>query len=118
AGVISQCRVCLLCDCMAIHRLQVASTCPGDSQQHAMCGRCLREQLQHHEGIRNVTVEPGPNGFSTLVLDYDPRLVTLGELDEQTRRVGLCLSPNRAKMVLGIEGMVSPRSEQAIEAAL
>lgn len=55
---------------------------------------------------------------ATLELDYDPRLLTLTQLDQQISDAGLCLSPHRAEIVLPIQGMVSPRSEQAIETAL
>lgn len=103
---------------MAVQSFKVSATCPRSPQQHEMCGRCLRDQLKDRTGIRSVKLHPQADGQAILELDYDPRLITLAELDAEVRRVGFCLSPDRAEMVLGIEGMVSPRSEQVIEAVL
>ncbi|HWP39573.1 MAG TPA: hypothetical protein VNL70_01515, partial [Tepidisphaeraceae bacterium] len=103
---------------MAIQTFRVWSTCSSDGQQHELCGRCLRDRLLSRTGIRNVTLHPPTDGQTLLELDYDPRLITLEQLNEEVHRVGFCLSPDRAEMVLGIQGMVSPRSEQVIEAVL
>jgi Cd2+/Zn2+-exporting ATPase len=80
----------------------------------------VQESLTGRPGIRDIRLrcESEQSDAATLELDYDPRLVTLSEIDQQAHRAGLCLSPTRAQVVLGVEGMVSPRSEQAIEAAL
>ncbi|HEY7090196.1 MAG TPA: heavy metal translocating P-type ATPase [Tepidisphaeraceae bacterium] len=104
---------------MPTQSLKVSSTCPViGKDHHETCGQCLSEHLRGHPGIRGLRLHPAANGQSTLELDYDPRLITLGELNEEVKRAGLCLSPDRAEMVLGIDGMVSPRSEQVIEAVL
>ncbi len=103
---------------MAIQTIRVAESCPRDDAQHEMCSRCLRDQLHDKPGVRSITVHPDGTGQASLELDYDPRLITLAELNEEVKRVGFCLAPERAEMVLGIEGMVSPRSEQVIETIL
>ncbi|WP_428938605.1 heavy metal translocating P-type ATPase [Fontivita pretiosa] len=103
---------------MAIQTFPVSAICSRDGQQHELCGRCLRERLLNQAGIRNVTLHPPTNGQALLELDYDPRLITLEQLNDEVHRAGFCLSPDRAEMVLGIDGMVSPRSEQVIETVL
>src|SRR5262245_29323735 len=104
---------------MATRSIPVSASCPRDgSPQHGKCGLCLREQLRGRAGIRELNLRPTDGGQATLELDYDPRLISLAELNEEVKRVGLCLSPDRAQMVLGIDGMVSPRSEQVIETVL
>jgi Cd2+/Zn2+-exporting ATPase len=125
---------------MAIQTIRVSASCPGIGpdgapDQKEVCGRCLREQLHGRNGIRSATLRCHGNGDGNgdgdgngngngngedvhLELDYDPRVITLAEIDQEIRNVGFCLSPDRAQMVLGIEGMVSPRSEQVIETVL
>lgn len=109
---------------MATQSIKVAASCPGlcpgKTDQVEICGRCLRDQLVGKPGIREAALRCHGNGDGDVHLDleYDPRLITLGDIDSEVKRVGFCLSPSRAQMVLGIEGMVSPRSEQVIEAVL
>jgi Cd2+/Zn2+-exporting ATPase len=109
---------------MATQSIKVAASCPGlcptEGDQIAVCGRCLRQQLVGHPGIRDIALRCHGNGDGDvrLELEYDPRLITLADIDNEVKRVGFCLSPDRAQMVLGIDGMVSPRSEQVIEAVL
>jgi len=104
---------------MATTSLKLDATCPKDSPSHARCASCLREQMRGMAGIRNVDLicKEGDTQ-AVLELDYDPRLVSLNDLTAETLRAGACLSPTRAQVVLGVEGMVSPRSEQAVERAL
>lgn len=83
-----------------------------------MCGPCLRDKLAGRSGINQIKLDSTAPGLAMLELDYDPRLVTLGELENEMKRIGVCRLADRAEMVLGIDGMVSPKSEQAIEAAL
>ena len=111
---------------MAIQRIKVAAICPaipGDRKAHLeVCEQVLRRQLDGRSGIRSLAFsndDVNGNGQSiALELDYDPRLITLADIQEEMKHIGFTLSPDRAQMVLGIDGMVSPRSEQVIEAVL
>src|SRR6185436_14272572 len=49
---------------------------------------------------------------------YDPRLIPLNALDAEIHRAGGFCQHQRAQVVLGVDGMVSPRFEHVIEAAL
>ena len=105
---------------MALRILKLPATCPRDPSRRELCGRCVQESLASRPGIRDIRLrcESEESEAATLELDYDPRLLTLSEIDHQAHRAGLCLSPMRAQVVLNVEGMISPRSEQAVEAAL
>jgi Cd2+/Zn2+-exporting ATPase len=83
------------------------------------CAKCLQERLATAPGIRSIALECKPGDeVANVVLHYDPRLITLGEIDAEVKHAGACLSQDRATVVLGINGMISPRSEQVIESAL
>src|SRR4029079_7275616 len=104
---------------MATRTIHLPATCPDDAAHREVCGRCLRERMLVTPGIRNVEMRCTPgDSVATVELDYDPRLLTLSEIDSEVKRAGACLSKDRAEVVLGIDGMVSPRSEQVIESAL
>src|SRR5438477_12153902 len=113
---------------MAIRTLQIPATCPSEPKERRQCGRCLRERLLVTPGIRNATLRDdnasgngngdSGSGTATLELEYDPRLMPLSELDAEIRRAGICCQAQRAQIVLGIDGMISPRYEHVIEAAL
>jgi Cd2+/Zn2+-exporting ATPase len=111
---------------MAIQSIKVAASCPGvcpptgRPEQIQVCGRCLQQQLHGRAGIQRIDLRCNGNGDGdvALELEYDPRLITLADIDTEVKRVGFCLTPDRAQMVLGIDGMVSPRSEQVIETVL
>src|SRR5689334_18319924 len=104
---------------MATRTLKIPTECPQTALDHERCATCLREQLRRTPGVRNVTLHPANgNPEATLELDYDPRLISMNQLDSELHRAGACFSPNRAELVLGIDGMVSQRSEQSIEAHL
>jgi len=106
---------------MATRTLTLNTICPPEPQRRDECNQCLRDRLLVTPGVRNVTFSDGGNGdptAATLKLDYDPRLVPLQELDAEIRRAGVCCQSQRASVVLGVDGMVSPRSEQMIETAL
>lgn len=104
---------------MATHTLRLPATCatPGDDRQ--ACADCLRQRLAHTPGIRQLDFSCDPDeSIATIALDYDPQLLPLNELDAEVRKAGLCLSSTRAQVIVGIDGMISPRSEQQIESAL
>jgi Cd2+/Zn2+-exporting ATPase len=104
---------------MATRTIHLPATCPDDLAHREVCGRCLRDRMLTAPGIRNVSMRcTSGDEVATVELDYDPRLITLSEIDGEVRRAGACLSKDRAEVVLGIDGMVSPRSEQMIESAL
>lgn len=104
---------------VATRLLQLPATCPDDVDHRAACAKCLNERLLVTPGIRSVSLECKPgDDFANVVLHYDPRLITLGELEAEVKHAGACLSKDRAQVVLGIKGMISPRSEQTIESAL
>jgi Cd2+/Zn2+-exporting ATPase len=69
--------------------------------------------------VNSVEVVPGTTGHECVVnLSYDPRLMTVGEVEQTVRDSGFCLRDRRAKVVLPVVGMTSARQEHAIEAAL
>ena len=104
---------------MARRLLHLPATCPDDADKRDICGRCLEQRLVGAPGVRGVALHCAPGASqATVELDYDPRLITLGQIESEMARAGACLTKERAAVVLGIDGMVSPRSEQAIEAAL
>src|SRR5439155_19408760 len=104
---------------MATRTLTLSAECPPQPEQRSQCGRCLRDRLLITPGVRDVTLNCREGEASaTLVLDYDPRLIPLTELDAQIRRAGVSCQLQRASVVLGVDGMISPRYEQVIESAL
>jgi Cd2+/Zn2+-exporting ATPase len=104
---------------MATRSLVISTISAPDPAKQEQCGRCLRDRLLVTPGVRKVTLTSGSNGDgATLELDYDPTLMPLNELDAELRRAGVCCQAQRAQVVLGIDRMASPRSEQVIEAAL
>jgi Cd2+/Zn2+-exporting ATPase len=110
---------------MSIRTITIPATCNrvGEAPLER-CRQCISERFERRAGIRSVALNPGTEAPVdghlpvSLELEYDPRLITLADIEGELRGSGMCLTPDRAQMVLGIEGMVSPRSEQAIEAAL
>jgi len=104
---------------MATRTLTLNTICPPEPARRAECNQCLRDRLLVTPGVRNVTfTDAADPQTTTLKLDYDPRLMPLQQLDAELRRAGVCCKSQRASVVLGIDGMVSPRSEQMIESAL
>lgn len=108
---------------MAIRTIKVAASCPAlrrdEEDQTEACGRCLREQFVGRVGIKEAALHCDDDSDQVhLQLQYDPSEITPADIDQQAREVGTCLSPDRAQMILGIDGMVSPRSEQVIETVL
>ena len=105
---------------MATRTLTLRSQCPDDPAERMRCGRCLRERLLATPGVRNVDLHCAEEGRdqSTLTLDYDPRVIPLTSLDAEIHRAGGCCQAQRASVVLGVDGMISPRYEHVIEAAL
>jgi Cd2+/Zn2+-exporting ATPase len=51
-------------------------------------------------------------------LDYDPDLLSLAQINRYVEQAGGCLDESMAYLVLPIEGLVSPRGEHAVQAAL
>jgi Cd2+/Zn2+-exporting ATPase len=104
---------------MAIRTFELPTKCPTDPDKREVCGRCLRERLMATPGVRKAELKCADGQeLATLELDYDPRLVPFNEIEREVERADVCFAEKRAAVVLGIEGMVSPRSEQVIEAAL
>src|ERR1041385_800877 len=103
---------------MALQRITISASCPSDPIQCDLCGQRLRQRLRMTQGINDATLHcVNGTGTAEVELDYDARLITLSELEQEVRRAGVLLS-DRAQLILSIDGMVSPRSEQAIETAL
>ena len=105
---------------MATRTLTLTTLCPPEPQRRDECNHCLRDRLLVTPGVRSVTFTRTAAPTATRArrrceLDYDPRLVPLQELDAELRRAGVCCQSQRASVVLGIDGMVSPRTEQMIE---
>src|SRR5690606_32222463 len=104
---------------MAIHTLDIPVRCPGAASTRSRCAQCLRERLMRSRGLRQVEIDLHSDQHrASLRLDYDPKLLPLSQLEAQVRQAGLCLADQRAEVVIGLDGMVSPRSEQQVESAL
>src|ERR1044071_3378691 len=104
---------------MASRVLEIAADCPNEPAHRELWELQIKERLSRARGIEAVQLRNcDHNARPVLELNYDPRLITLGNLEREVRDVGTSLSPYRAELVLPVAGMVSPRSEQAIEAML
>jgi Cd2+/Zn2+-exporting ATPase len=103
---------------MATRTVRLDAIYPAEPDKRQRCCQCVRERLLATPGVRNVNLHDADDSAAVVELDYDPRLIPLNELDAELRRAGVCCRQQRASIVLGIEGMVSPRSEQLIETAL
>ncbi len=104
---------------MATQRLELPSMCKGDTGRAEACVACARERLSRSPGVHDIQIlRDGTDELATLELDYDPRQVTLTDLLRDLRESGVCVRGNRAELVLSVQGMVSPKSEQTIESAL
>ena len=97
---------------MAVTTLKLDATCPSDPDHRGRCANCLREQLSVTPGIQRIDLHcHDGSDQAVLELEYDPRLLSLAELNAEANRAGACLSPMRASIVLGVDGMASPRAE-------
>jgi Cd2+/Zn2+-exporting ATPase len=104
---------------MALRVVQIPTSCPREPAHRELCELRVQERLGRVAGIREVKLrcEDG-DSQAVLELNYDPRLITLSALEREVKDAGMLLSPYRAELVLPVAGMVSPRSEGAIEAML
>ena len=89
------------------------------------CAECLKRSLARRPGVRAVELSGGVNGHgdgagaaATLALEYDPDVLSLASVNRLLRQAGGCLSERMAHVILKVTGMVSPRQEAVIEAAL
>ncbi|MGA2496809.1 MAG: cation-translocating P-type ATPase [Tepidisphaeraceae bacterium] len=83
----------------------------------ARCADCVKERIGWRPGIQNV--ELTSEGESAMLrLSYDPRLLTLTQLEAELQRVEPCIHTNRTQTVLGIDGMASPTCERRIHSTL
>ena len=75
---------------MALRVLKLPATCPRDPLRRESCGRCVQESLSRRIGIRDIRLhcDSEHSDAATLELDYDPRLLTLSEIDQQAHRAG------------------------------
>ena len=107
---------------MATRTVSIPTLFPPGSESggREQCAKCVRERLLTTPGVRKADLRH-TNGdqAAVLELDYDPRLIPLDQLDAELRSAGVCCHrQQRAEVVLGVEGMVSPRYEDVIESAL
>jgi len=104
---------------MAHRTVTISAAIPAEKSARQRFENELIRRLLAIDGIREVSLDY-PEGQTAPVLDleYDARLITMLELDAELQRIGATPSGNRAQVLLGIEGMVSPLSEEAIESAL
>ncbi|MCC6239213.1 MAG: heavy metal translocating P-type ATPase [Phycisphaerales bacterium] len=104
---------------MATHTLRMPAHCLEQPEHWQTCSQCLRQRLGQMPGIRKIDLQRTDTNDQAIVhLDYDPRLLSLNQLDAQVRHASLCLHPQRRQIVMGIDGMIAPRNEQQIESAL
>src|SRR4051812_8901148 len=104
---------------MATRTVSIPTLFPAGNLPQEQCAKCVREQLLKTPGVRKADLHHA-NGdeHAMLELDYDPRLIPLERLDAELRSAGACCQVQRASVVLGVDGMVSPRYEEVIESAL
>jgi Cd2+/Zn2+-exporting ATPase len=93
------------------------SNCFGEGARER-CARCLREQLLGTAGVQAVSLRHRDGGKATLELEYEPAVVALGEIEKRVKSAGACLGGDRIEVIMGLEGMVSPRSEAVVEGVL
>ena len=92
--------------------------CPENPGGRAdKCANCVKERIGWRPGIQNV--ELTSEGESAMLrLSYDPRLLTLTQLEAELQRVEPCIHTNRTQTMLSIEGMTSPTCERRIHSTL
>lgn len=104
---------------MAFRVVQFPTTLPEEPAHRELCEQRVHERLSRVSGIRDIKLRSeNGNSHAILELTYDPRLITLSNIEREAKDVGMLFSPYRAALVLPVAGMVSPRSEGAIEAML
>lgn len=95
----------------------------------AQCAQCLRQRLLYRPGIHcveiNETADSAQGEESSasrrpiqIAIEYDDQLLAWPEIQRELRRDVGCMLPDKGHAVLPVDGMVSPQSEQLIEAAL
>lgn len=94
--------------------VEIPLVLPEDDQRRGQCLDCVERRLRGRPGIRRVEV----TADHRVLLDYDPKLVTLAALEREVRNAAGCLDPNLAHIVMHMEGIHSVDSERAIERAL
>jgi Cd2+/Zn2+-exporting ATPase len=104
---------------VAIQNVTLDAQAPLDETNRKICTDCLRDRLSRRSGIRSVHIDPRDgNGKIDIRLEYDPRIVTLQDLDEVIRAAGACLSDDRASITFRVRGMSSPLAETSIERSI
>ncbi len=99
--------------------IQLPIDMPEEGKERESCEECLRGQLTAVRGVESARwIDSDNPKRGQLELVYDPRLIGLAALEQEVKRSGGCLCMSRAQMVLGVKGMVSPRTEQIIERTL
>ncbi|MFI5378843.1 MAG: heavy metal translocating P-type ATPase [Tepidisphaerales bacterium] len=83
----------------------------------ARCADCVKERIGWRPGIHEVELK-SEGESATLRLSYDPRLLTLTQLEAELQRVEPCIYTNRTQTVLNIEGMSSQACERRIDSTL
>ena len=92
--------------------------CPDNPHGNAAkCANCVKERIGWRPGIRDVELT-SEGESATLRLSYDPRLLTLTQLEAELQRVEPCIHTNRTQTVLSIDGMASPTCERRIHSTL
>ncbi len=92
--------------------------CPDNPDGNAArCADCVKERIGWRPGIHEVELK-SQGDSATLRLAYDPRLLTLTQLEAELQRVEPCLRTNRTHALLSIEGMASQACERRIDSTL
>ncbi|MCC6581330.1 MAG: heavy metal translocating P-type ATPase [Phycisphaeraceae bacterium] len=90
---------------------------PDDPTRHATCECCVREQLHERQGIGQYSVRR-QEGWIEVELNYDPRILSLGQIEQMLRCTQACLPPDIQCLVIPVEGMRSSRCQRLIEREL
>jgi Cd2+/Zn2+-exporting ATPase len=107
---------------MSEARFQIAAS-PGEGQRGA-CHTCVRQRLSTCAGVQGVSVGEDGDGDGHLIatVEYDPRVVTLSQLERNLRCLdevdGASPGDEVISVVLPVDGMNSPQCEGRIEDAL
>lgn len=97
--------------------LSVPILIPGDLETRRSVAECMGRRIEHKAGVRQITFDV--EGDSPAVgIDYDPRIITLAEIERELSDVGTCLPKDMAHMVVPVRGMYSAGCARKIDRVL
>lgn len=104
---------------MVARTIQFPLTLPADTRERQACTHRLEDSLRQHHGIESIAIKhPADTQSTILELAYNPATLSLSQLRSTITRAGAQWHTQIAQLLLPIEGLVSPRRESVVEAAL